>query len=231
MTVNYLGGVRGLLERWKCGGRALDEKTVTAGATGNLNIHGSTSDTAAYIFAPHEPQFLGALEPRIRPLVVALIDAMGWVTYSSCQGHPATTHSPSRPAAVGLLARHPEEAARQHAVLSRLAKRASACAANRDVCVRVTGGTLETEDGPYPCVDLQFHSTTGDEAAYFAVIDDVVASLTRLVAESASAPRATSCRPAGAVDLDRRESLGPSAGSSRRGGAARASPLTSTARP
>jgi uncharacterized protein len=183
MAVNYLGGVRGLLERWGRGGRALDEKPVIASAGGNLNIHGSASDTAAYIFAPHEPQFLGSLEPRIRPLVVALIDAMGCVTYSSCQGHPATPHSPSRPASVGLLARHPEEGAHQHAVLSRLADRAMACFASREIGVRVTAETLDSDDGPHPCVDLQFLSTTGDEAAYFAAVDDAVATLTRVIVD------------------------------------------------
>ncbi len=183
MTVNYLDGVRGLLERWDSGGGVPDEKPVIASAGGNLNIHGSASDTAAYIFAPHEPQFLGSLEPRIRPLVVALIDAMDCVTYSSCQGHPATPHSPSRPACVGLLARDPEEGAHQHAVLSRLADRAMACYVSREVGVRVTAETLDSDDGPHPCVDLQFLSTTGDEAAYFAAIDDAVAILTRLIVD------------------------------------------------
>jgi uncharacterized protein len=185
VTVNYLGGIRGLLERWDGGDRGLEEKArpVIASSGGNLNIHGSASDTAAYIFAPHEPQFLGSLEPRIRPLVVALTDAMDCITYSSCQGHPATPHSPSRPASVGLLARHPEEGVKRYAVLSRLADRAMAGAVNREVCVRVTAGTLDSDDGPYPCVDLEFLSTTGDEAAYFAAIDDAVAILTRLIVD------------------------------------------------
>jgi uncharacterized protein len=189
--VNYLGGVRGLLERWDGGGRDFEEKRrpVIASACGNLNIHGSASDTAAYIFAPHEPQFLGSLEPRIRPLVVALIDAMDCITYSSCQGHPATPHSPSRPASVGLLARRPEEGAHQHTVLSRLADRAMASAVSREVDVRVTAGTLDSDDGPHPCVDLEFLSTTGDEAAYFAAIDDAVAILTRLIVGDFSSTR------------------------------------------
>jgi hypothetical protein len=184
VTVNYLGGVRGLLERWDRGGCGSGERPVVAGASGNVNIHGSASETAAYIFAPHEPQFLGSLEPRIRPLVVALIDAMDCVTYSSCQGHRTTKHSPARPAAVGLLARHPDEGAYLHAVLSRLADRAMAGFLSREVGVRVTLGTLDSDNGPHPCVDLQFVSTTGDEAAYFAAIDDAVALLTRLIVDA-----------------------------------------------
>ena len=183
MAINYLGGVRGLLERWGRGGVALAERPVLASVGGNLNIHGSATDTAAYIFAPHEPQFLGSLEPRIRPLVVALIEAMDCVTYSSCQGHPATPHAPSRAASVGLLARDPEEGARVHAVLSQLADRAMAGAVSGEVRVRVTAVTLDSDDGPHPCVDLEFLSTTGDEAAYFAAIDDAVMILTRLIVD------------------------------------------------
>jgi uncharacterized protein len=199
MAINYLGGVRGLLERWDGGDRDLDKqrtirsapanpRPVVASAGGNLNIHGSSSETAAYIFVPHEPQFLGALEPRIQPLVVALINAMGCVTYSSCQGHQGTPHSPSRPASVGMLARHPEEAARLHAVLSRLAERAMTGHLGREVGVRVATGTLDSDDGPYPCVDLQFLSKTGDEAAYFAAIDGAVAIMTRLIVDDATRP-------------------------------------------
>jgi uncharacterized protein len=188
MKVNYLGGVRGLLERWHGGGVALNERPVIASDGGNLNIHGSASDTAAYIFAPHEPEFLGSLEPRIRPLVVALIGAMDCVTYSSCQGHPATPHSPSRPASVGLLARRPEEGAHLHAALSRLAERAMACVVSQEVAVHVAAGTLDSDDGPHPCVDLEFLSATGDEAAYFAVIDDAVAMLTRLILDGMTPP-------------------------------------------
>jgi uncharacterized protein len=183
MGINYLGGVRGLLERWDSGGRVLVERPVMASAGGNLNIHGSASDTAAHTFTPHEPQFLGSLEPRIRPLVVALINTMNCVTYSSCEGHPATPHSPARPASVDLLPRHPEEAVQQHAALSRLADRAMACYASREVGVHVAAGTLDSEDGPHLCVNLQFLSATGDEAAYFAAIDDAVAILTRLIAD------------------------------------------------
>jgi hypothetical protein len=59
-----------------------------------------------------------------------------------------------------------------------------ACSVSREVGVHVTAGTLDSDDGPYPCVDLQFLSTTGDEAAYFAAIDDAVATLTRLIMDS-----------------------------------------------
>ncbi|MCC8969772.1 hypothetical protein [Bradyrhizobium brasilense] len=81
MSVNRLYNASSLIEKWKV--ESTTFPSVPAVSTGSV-----TSDVVdSAIYARSDPRFLAAIEPGIRPLVLAVIEHLDCITYSSCEGH------------------------------------------------------------------------------------------------------------------------------------------------
>ena len=168
--MNRIEGLRRLLEAGEgCGAAGANR----LGPGGEINRAGTGASLEAYLRRPGDADFLANIEPGVAPLVRIMTERLGWLTYTSCEGHRGP---PLRERHLGLVARTPAEGA---AMVNRLApacRRANLGA--RHVRLALTLIAAETELGPWPCLDLYFHAMTqASPEAYFAAADRLQARL------------------------------------------------------
>jgi HEXXH motif-containing protein len=191
------------LRRWEQheAGPSLAPKTS---ARGNVNVTGAAGDPLAYAFVPADPAFERAIEPRILPLVQALIDRLGVVTYSSCEGHAGAAGASLHPAHVGIIPRCPLEAERVAAALESCAEHIRAKRTAPHIEVRVQRRALESEHGERPCLDLWFLSTDADEGAYFSALPATLSGFLQALPAPCSEPTkmSSSTQPIGQSPQD-----------------------------
>lgn len=142
------------------------------------------SGPGARIYPRHHPGFRAALERGVRPLVIALIDSLDCITYSSCEGHPSDARKAFEPVHVGMLSRSRKEHVELQGQLHRITAWANREARQSGVYVTVLQGRLDTDAGSRRCLDLVLAPTT-DEASYFRAVPDCIRRLTSLVRSDA----------------------------------------------
>lgn len=183
--MNRFTGLAAFLARWRSNspGSPDDAQLVRESPLGNRNVLGSALETEAYSYVPSQAGFSDALEPGIRELVLFLVKRLQVITYSSCQGHPASQASPFRAAHVGILSDVEVGGVLSDAAggetLLRLLELVAGCSmqALGDepwLGVRAVADRLDTELGPRACVDLWFLPIRGSEADYFRELPDVI---------------------------------------------------------
>jgi hypothetical protein len=173
--MNRFTGFEAFLARWRGDSRGGAEEAplVRESPLGNRNVRGSALDTEAYSYVPSQNGFSDALEPGIRELVLFLVNRMRVITYSSCQGHPASQGAPFRAAHVGILSDVEGvlgDAADGDALLHLLelvAARSMQALDEPWLGVRAVAERLDTDVGPRRCVDVWFLPIRGSEADYF----------------------------------------------------------------
>ncbi|MFH8519703.1 hypothetical protein ACH4CE_32390, partial [Streptomyces gelaticus] len=89
-TPNSMRDIDSFLARWNSADAPRPAVRLHTSAHGNINTVGRPGIHEADDLDPAHPQWHAAIEPGIRPLVDAVTDAWGLVTYDSCQGHPCT---------------------------------------------------------------------------------------------------------------------------------------------
>jgi uncharacterized protein len=113
---NSMADVEKFLSDWE-GGRHIRRGTfrklghmVRKGLAELREIPG---DGRGLVFSRHDDCFVDSLEPGVRELVCLLVARLGWVTYSSCEGHciqhPRKGARRISERAVGLLPRNTQE--------------------------------------------------------------------------------------------------------------------------
>lgn len=101
---NRIASVHGLLRSWDFPQEA-HAKTFAISEAGNINFAGVVAGSYAHIFTPGEPEFEAAIEPGVRPLVLAAVCEGGLVTYTSCQGHGYADSELNSECHIGILPR------------------------------------------------------------------------------------------------------------------------------
>lgn len=173
--MNRFNGYHEFLARWRMPAAVPAAPPLRQSQAGNRNLSGSAVDTAAYSFAPGQPGFTDSIEPGIRPLVLYLVERVGLITYSSCEGHLPTAASPFRPAHVGVLHHASVSPERVGGLTAEVLVRWLEEAAYRTmralqrpaVGVRAIEDVLDTEQGPQPCLDVWFLPIQGTAQTYF----------------------------------------------------------------
>ena len=174
--MNRFGDAEDFIRRWERG----DEAGVQIGSS----IPIKPGSYSAAVLTPSHPDFFARIEPGIRNLVKLLVSDLGWITYSSCEGHPTQEGRTLMPRHVGVLPRSRTELLQQRAVLYGVAAAANvAIAAGASVAIREV--MLECRDDKCrPVLDILFVPLDA-EAAYFEFLDhltDLVTSgLRRLI--------------------------------------------------
>jgi hypothetical protein len=127
-----------------------------------------------------DPRFWKQVESGIQPLVRALVDRLGWITYSSCEGHLRWQYpgmeSQIEPCHVGVLPRDTEERQQQLRHLFEVAARTNSRFWSEDVMVRVHTEWLHAQSGgSREAVDILFlpRSRYGDR--YFKCLREITA--------------------------------------------------------
>jgi hypothetical protein len=109
--INEASGVGAFLRRWYGTDPAL---TVAASEprrsrTGNINLAATEGSSQSAMLAAGDVRFDDFLEPGVAPLVRAAI-ALGWITYTSCEGHRYDDGSVDE-MHIGIIARNDRERA------------------------------------------------------------------------------------------------------------------------
>ncbi|RMI37522.1 radical SAM protein [Actinomadura harenae] len=121
---NQMHDVAAFLRRWDDPFAFRQRARLCTSDVGNINTVGLPGVHEADDLDPRHPQWRDGIEPGIFPLVQAITKRWGYITYDSCQGHPATPDAPQRSPSVGILPRDRTEAAVIAAGLCQLATRA-----------------------------------------------------------------------------------------------------------
>ncbi|MFD3458318.1 hypothetical protein ACFWVM_01280 [Nocardia fluminea] len=129
---------------------------------------------------PSASNFADFLEPRIRPLVLAVVGSWACTTFSSCEGHPARGHIPASAATVGILPLDCHELARTTVLVERFRRNtvnAFIAAGIDTVICEVDFATVESAAGSFPTVEVWFvpdaHSAPR-WARYFEQLDQAI---------------------------------------------------------
>jgi hypothetical protein len=168
-AVNYVQGLVEFLVRWDRHDESsrTDPLDFAVSGNGNINLSGTSECCASYLLTRWHPSFESSIEPGVRALVLALVDAWDCVTYSSCEGHPADGSSPPRLRHVRLIARSSEEHQRLWHRLEQLAAATNDSLPVSPVRLGVAPSIVTTEDGlQAPGLDLVFEPHGCDQAEY-----------------------------------------------------------------
>jgi hypothetical protein len=161
---NFVVGLHGLIRRWSSRAELEASKIeLRISREGNINSRGDTESPTAAVFTVWHPMFHDALEPGIKELVVLLVEKLGCITYSSCQGHPpASEHAEFPLRHVSFITRK----SHNHALeVLQLAARNVNQRLNSDCIIEIVirQRTVITNDGP---------SIKGHEVVFRALIND-----------------------------------------------------------
>ncbi|WP_042440189.1 radical SAM/SPASM domain-containing protein [Streptacidiphilus albus] len=214
---NVMHGVEAFLVRWDDPAAPREPARLHTSDLGNINTMGLPGVHEADDLDPRHPQWHDGLEPGVRPLVRAFAEGWGFVTYDSCQGHPAAPTAAQRPLSVGILPRDRHEYAHVAARLCRLAEDAErVLPAGYDLelgrCL-LTSGTTGVQ---HHALELRLVPALGsDPQTYFAGLADAAATLADLTTapadSSGQAPHGCACP----IPQDADRSLPEEAGTSR----------------
>jgi len=172
--VNEVTGLVHFLRRWQ----SREEKVYGAvplrrSEYGNINYEGTPESFDSAIFTRWHASFAESLEPGIRKLVLALVQAWDCLTYSSCEGHRGVGGTAWRPRHVRMASRSSTEDQRIGAELDRLvaATNAQDLGPPGPIVVKRRGTVVGDEGLEMPGWDLIFESGSGDESNYWAGLD------------------------------------------------------------
>jgi uncharacterized protein len=173
--VNGVSGMARFREEWDEARKVEGKIDNATSEQGHINVEGSARCLSSVIYTPAAPQFLASIEAGVRPLVLALIQDLNCITYSSCEGHPPSDDGyPMRGRHVGIL---PRDAAEHAMFLERLRAAATLTPPVPGVVTVEVREDIVASDGvDLPCIDLLFVAGSYDWAAYAEKIDSVQAA-------------------------------------------------------
>jgi hypothetical protein len=185
--VNEVDGLVDFLRRWQS--REEENRAAVPLRTsenGNINVEGSPQSYSSAIFTRWHASFTDSLEPGVRELVLALIEAWDCITYSSCEGHRSIAGTPWRPRHVRMASRSSAEDQRIGSALDQLVTRTNAphCGGPGPVLVQRRSTIVGDAGLEMPGWDLVFASTSSDEDGYWASLEPVYRTCLLAVEES-----------------------------------------------
>lgn len=182
--VNHVQGLLDLVRGWdaSCSAGA-DLGHPAPGINGNINVDGGAATRSAQVYAKSHPSFWSSIEEGIRPLVQCIAKRRGWVTYTSCEGHPAYGGTEIRVRHVGILPRTGGEAAEISDALAKAVLAAETVQAQAAV-VRCRKVPVTFETGETIGLDLVFECDDSSWEAYRAACDVLQSAVIRSLDEN-----------------------------------------------
>ncbi len=176
-TVNRMAACDEFLASWDDPSHPRNHAPVDVRLTdyGNISQTGELGDYRGHALSRWHPQFADSIEAGVRPLALALAEACGYITYTSCQGHtyPGRAITPVE-RHVGLL---PRDGAEHRAMIAHLRTVCAAvgqeCGA-RHVRLALLRHKLDTDGGTRPVVTLFFFRRRWNSPwpGYFEELDE-----------------------------------------------------------
>ena len=122
---------------------------------GNINNLGKASCAEARLFTRHHPYFVSSIEPKVKKLVLMLVENLSCITFSSCEGHREYLDQDnhlilkSRQREVSILTRNENEHKKLLQLLKKVAYRVNSGLKNKDVYVDIVEEVLEEKIGSH----------------------------------------------------------------------------------
>jgi hypothetical protein len=185
---NQIAGLEAFIEAWDAGRSSAESAaaspTQPVGPDGQINVEGSATCSSAFIFVPSDPRFVEALEPGVRALCIGLVETLGCVTYSSCQGHRAVEPGGAyRRRHVGIVPRNELEATRLQSALEDLCRETNSSVPEAEVRVLLVVSKVTGDRGERPCLDLEFYGRDVSEERYFQEVDRLTGAFVTKLAD------------------------------------------------
>jgi uncharacterized protein len=175
--VNAVSGLARFREEWDARkGNASAGGAAEPPTDGPINIEGTARCQSAAIYTPAAPEFRGSIEARVRPLVLFLVEQLGCITYSSCEGHPPEGEALMRGRHVGILPRDEADRLRLVALLGAAAEATSPAADRTLVDLQIREDVVAGDGPDVHCIDILFVAGSYDWPAYAGKVDEVQAS-------------------------------------------------------
>jgi uncharacterized protein len=174
MATNYFRDLKHFMERWDHGSVVITKNpNLKIGKYGNINLDGTPDCYEAKSFVKGDRGFNDSIERGVRELVLLLIEKLGCITYSSCQGHPACDAAPMRERHVGIIPRNALEYLELLQHLQNAKEFTNSSVQPQSVRVAIYEAILDSDDCSLPCFDIFFISTNSDKRNYFDDLDVV----------------------------------------------------------
>jgi uncharacterized protein len=168
--MNRVGAVGAFIARWDAGSEA-DRPASGVALPGRPD-----PEAPAPMLTRAHPAFVAAVEPGVRALVLLAVDELGWISYSSCEGHELAGGRIA-PRRLGILPRSFAQLQEVEAI----AHEAAAAVNRGDGAARVRVCEVPLESGdrwPLPAVDIVFAPlASAGPAAYFRDLPAASAAL------------------------------------------------------
>ncbi|WP_232794067.1 hypothetical protein [Pseudofrankia saprophytica] len=176
-----MAGFQDFLASWEEPGhpRNLEAVSLQESRFGNISETGELGNYRGHALSRWHPKFRAALEPGIRPLVVILAERLGYITYTSCEGHsyPETVLAPVE-RHIGLYPRDGAERQAIVALLSDLSRAVNQVHRSEPVRISVVEHRLETELDTREVVSWFFaRARRAPWPSYFAALRSITEQL------------------------------------------------------
>ena len=165
---NSSSNFRAFIRNWDRGGISSTEAEVVVGQFGNLN-HDGEPEIPSWNILRADSRFESFIEPGVRDLVLFIVDDLGLITYSSCEGHQYIgTSIKASVRSISIAPRTLEEAGVAWTLLEECANMVE----SDHVAVCVRARPLRAAPSYYLTMVLSF-DPIGDEVAYLDELDKV----------------------------------------------------------
>jgi hypothetical protein len=171
---NTMVGVRELIAAWSDPIHVanVNPGRMSLGKQGQININGEPK-AAAHAFSRNNPRFIESLEPGIRSAVVALINRLDCITYTSCEGHLEDGGASITDLRhIGILPRNGGEFEFLRWELEEIIKYSHDGWLGK-ARISLVLGELHTELGSMPCIDLVIEPADLSGSSYFTEADQL----------------------------------------------------------
>ena len=158
--INFMSDVPGFLAAWDDQQSPENTEHVDIYTTtyGNVNNTGQVGNYDGHALSPLHAQFIQAIEPGIRDMVMFFVHEKNWVTYTSCEGHRYDTYTRLHPVErhVGLLPRTADEYNNIRSYVDALVQQNHRQYRQYPIILTVVELTLESENSKHKAIDVFF---------------------------------------------------------------------------
>lgn len=173
--INEMSDVVGFLQAWNQPDHPENTTLVDFHVTqyGNINSTGELGNYRGHALTRWHPQFSISIEQGVREMVCLLTQKIGWVTYTSCEGH-RYDHNGPHPVErhVGVLPRSKEEAPKIESIFRQVVVGTNSQHWLSAVRVEQISHNILSDGQIYPAIDLFFRRRSlASWQSYFSNIE------------------------------------------------------------